>query len=146
MGIKINTDTGIHVSFNFSLRFIEVSGLGYSALESAAIDQTMQPYSIRAVIKPHSSPAMFYADISGTFLPRLIFDYPTISSVASYASEQLGAGAATMAMPVAGAMQVAGAMPRGAGALDQQLSVAGMVSWQTPGWLDGKNSIFDDIV
>lgn len=28
---------------------------------------------------------------------RLIFDYPTISSVASYASEQLGAGAAVMA-------------------------------------------------
>ena len=37
---------------------------------------------------------------------RLIFDYPTISSVASYASEQLGAGAATMPMAMPG---VAGA-------------------------------------
>jgi len=37
-------------------------------------------------------------------LARLIFDYPTIASVASYASEQLGAAAgATMHVPMAAA-------------------------------------------
>ena len=42
-------------------------------------------------------------------LARLIFDYPTIASVASYASEQLGAAAgATMHVPMA----VAGSKPK----------------------------------
>eukprot|EP00438_Fugacium_kawagutii_P013944 Skav203410 [mRNA] locus=scaffold1743:228308:235239:- [translate_table: standard] len=48
----------------------------------------------------------------------LIFDYPTISSVASYASEQLGA-----TVPMSGGVARAGPV---SGGLDQQLSVAGM--------------------
>ncbi|CAJ1361090.1 unnamed protein product, partial [Effrenium voratum] len=49
----------------------------------------------------------------------LIFDYPTIASVAGYASEQLGSAA-----PIA----VAGA-PVSGGGLDEPLSVAGMASY-----------------
>ncbi|CAK9056190.1 Phenolphthiocerol/phthiocerol polyketide synthase subunit C ((Phenol)carboxyphthiodiolenone synthase subunit C) (Beta-ketoacyl-acyl-carrier-protein synthase I) (Phthiocerol synthesis polyketide synthase type I PpsC) [Durusdinium trenchii] len=68
----------------------------------------------------------------------LIFDYPTISSVAGYAAEQLGA--VTMAMPsaMAGAAETRVPMSSGGGALDQQLSVTGMASnfpaaaWTTP--------------